>query len=52
MKALIPLLKQQAPRSIKVASLLEKRTERSSGFKANYVGFRSVVPDYDSVFFP
>lgn len=31
------------PASIRVASLLEKRTERSCGFKADYVGFS--VPD-------
>jgi hypothetical protein len=43
MKALIPLLKKENPRSVKVASLLEKRTHRSSGFKAHYAGFS--IPD-------
>eukprot|EP00611_Tribonema_gayanum_P021156 TRINITY_DN4016_c0_g1_i1.p1 TRINITY_DN4016_c0_g1~~TRINITY_DN4016_c0_g1_i1.p1 ORF type:complete len:234 (-),score=52.07 TRINITY_DN4016_c0_g1_i1:435-1136(-) len=43
MQALLPILREQSPKSLKVASLLEKRTERSSGFKANYVGFS--IPD-------
>jgi hypoxanthine-guanine phosphoribosyltransferase len=43
MKALIPLLKKEQPCSVKVASLLEKRTHRSSGFKAHFVGFS--IPD-------
>jgi len=31
------------PASVRVASLLEKRTSKSSGFKADYVGFS--IPD-------
>ena len=41
---LLAYLKDQVkPASIRVASLLEKRTDRSCGFKADYVGFS--VPD-------
>lgn len=36
-------LKQHAPKSIAVASLLEKRTTRSNGFLGDFVGFS--VPD-------
>ena len=43
MTKLIPELQKYAPRSIAVATLLEKRTERSCGFKATYAGFS--VPD-------
>ena len=31
------------PASVRVASLLEKRTSKSCGFKADYVGFS--IPD-------
>ena len=40
---LIPLLATYNPASLKVTSLLEKRTPRSCGFKADFVGFS--VPD-------
>ncbi|KAG5186703.1 phosphoribosyltransferase-like protein [Tribonema minus] len=43
MRALLPVLRKEGPKSLKVASLLEKRTERSCGFKAHYVGFS--IPD-------
>ena len=43
MSMLVPLLVSHAPASVKVASLLEKRTPRSCGFKADFVGFS--VPD-------
>eukprot|EP00598_Pedospumella_elongata_P012900 CAMPEP_0185012568 /NCGR_PEP_ID=MMETSP1098-20130426/98369_1 /TAXON_ID=89044 /ORGANISM="Spumella elongata, Strain CCAP 955/1" /LENGTH=246 /DNA_ID=CAMNT_0027541633 /DNA_START=135 /DNA_END=875 /DNA_ORIENTATION=+ len=44
MSRLLAYLKDQVkPASIRVASLLEKRTDRSCGFKADYVGFS--VPD-------
>ena len=43
MKALIPHLQACEPRSVRVSSLLEKRTTRSNGFKGDYVGFS--VPD-------
>eukprot|EP00128_Syssomonas_multiformis_P007751 Colp12_sorted_trinity150504_noHs@10618 len=44
MSRLLAYLKDHVkPASIRVASLLEKRTERSCGFKADYVGFS--VPD-------
>ena len=43
MTKLIPLLNEHGPKSVRVASLLEKRTSRSCGFKAEYVGFS--VPD-------
>eukprot|EP01138_Halocafeteria_seosinensis_P004545 gb/GECG01004649.1/.p1 GENE.gb/GECG01004649.1/~~gb/GECG01004649.1/.p1 ORF type:complete len:185 (+),score=20.42 gb/GECG01004649.1/:1-555(+) len=42
MQELVPVLKQDA-KSVRVASLLEKRSERSSGFRADYVGFS--IPD-------
>ena len=44
MAKLIPMLSEYAPASVRVASLLEKRTVRSCGFKAEYVGFS--VPDH------
>ena len=40
---LVPLLEQYGPKSVKVASLLEKRTPKSCGFKGDFVGFS--VPD-------
>lgn len=45
MAALLPYLMSQStpPASVKVCTLLEKRTPRSNGFKAHYVGFS--VPD-------
>ena len=43
MSKLIPMLMEHGPKSVRVASLLEKRTQRSCGFKADYVGFS--VPD-------
>lgn len=43
MSALVPLLAEYAPASVRVASLLEKRTAKSCGFKADYVGFS--IPD-------
>lgn len=43
MSRLIPVLLQAKPKSVKVASLLEKRTHKSCGFKADYVGFS--IPD-------
>ena len=43
MTRLIPELQKSSPRSIAVAALLEKRTHKSCGFKAEYVGFS--VPD-------
>jgi hypoxanthine phosphoribosyltransferase len=43
MQALIPMIKSHGPKSVRVAALLEKRTPKSVGFKADYVGFN--VPD-------
>ena len=43
MIALIALLKKYEPNSIKVASLLLKRTERSNGYEPDFVGFS--IPD-------
>ena len=43
MTQLIPVLEKQQPASLKVASLLEKRTSRSCGYKADFVGFS--IPD-------
>ena len=43
MTKLVPLIKEAGAASVKVASLLEKRTERSCGFKGDYIGFS--VPD-------
>ncbi len=43
MSKLIPKLMEFAPKSVKVCTLLEKRTARSCGFKSHYVGFS--VPD-------
>ena len=43
MTKLLPLLQQHQPASIKVASLLEKRTEKSCGYQGDYVGFS--IPD-------
>ena len=44
MSQLVPFLEENAsPASIRVAALMEKRTHRSCGFKADYVGFS--IPD-------
>lgn len=43
MVALIDLLKQYQPNSIKVCSLLLKRTSRSTGYIPDFVGFS--IPD-------
>jgi hypoxanthine phosphoribosyltransferase len=43
MSKLIPYLKQVGAASVKVASLMEKDTHKSCGFKADFAGF--VVPD-------
>ena len=43
MSRLVPYLETLKPKSVKVASLLEKRTSRSCGFLADYVGFS--IPD-------
>jgi hypoxanthine phosphoribosyltransferase len=43
MVALIDLLKQYEPNSIKVCSLLLKRTARSQGYVPDFVGFS--IPD-------
>lgn len=41
---LVPFIEENAsPASIRVASLMEKRTARSCGFKADYTGFS--IPD-------
>lgn len=44
MTRLIPELQKAGAASVKVASLLEKRTDRSCGYKADFVGFS--VPDH------
>lgn len=44
MTRLIPELLKSGAKSVKVASLLEKRTDRSCGYKADFVGFS--VPDH------
>lgn len=36
---LVPLLKKENPKSIKVCTLLDKPSKREIDFKANYVGF-------------
>lgn len=43
MTKLVPLLLQAGAASVRVASLLEKRTPRACGFKGDFVGFS--VPD-------
>jgi len=43
MQKLVPAMKAHGLASVRVASLLEKRTERSCGFKADFVGFS--IPD-------
>lgn len=43
MDSLLPVLEARGTKSLRVTSLLEKRTERSSGYKADYVGFS--IPD-------
>eukprot|EP00743_Colponemidia_sp_Colp-15_P001213 GILK01001333.1.p1 GENE.GILK01001333.1~~GILK01001333.1.p1 ORF type:complete len:250 (-),score=34.66 GILK01001333.1:110-817(-) len=44
MTKLVAELEKYAPASVRVASLLEKRTDRSCGLYADYVGFS--VPDF------
>lgn len=43
MESLLPVLEARGANSVRVTSLLEKRTEQSSGFKGHYVGFS--IPD-------
>ncbi|XP_022249862.1 hypoxanthine-guanine phosphoribosyltransferase-like isoform X2 [Limulus polyphemus] len=43
MQVLLEILEKKQPKSIKVASLLVKRTSSSSGFQPDYVGFE--IPD-------
>lgn len=43
MTKLVPYLMEHGARSVKVCTLLQKRTTRSVGFKGDYVGFD--VPD-------
>ncbi|CAM9559788.1 unnamed protein product, partial [Hapterophycus canaliculatus] len=43
MDSLLPVLEARGANSVRVTSLLEKRTELSSGFKGHYVGFS--IPD-------
>ena len=38
------ILNEKAPKSVRVASLLEKRTPKSNGFKGDFVGFD--IPDH------
>ena len=43
MTSLLPVLEARGANSVRVTSLLEKRTSRSCGFKGHYVGFS--IPD-------
>ena len=43
MSSLLPVLEARGTKSLRVTSLLEKRTARSCGYKADYVGFS--IPD-------
>lgn len=43
MESLLPVLEARGANSVRVTSLLEKRTELSSGFRGHYVGFS--IPD-------
>ncbi len=43
MRSLLPELAKHGPTSVRVGALLEKRTPKSCGFKADYAGFS--VPD-------
>ena len=43
MLQLVPYLQQYGPKTVRVATLLEKRTPKSKGFKADYIGFS--IPD-------
>ena len=43
MARLVPLLNEYEPESVRVTSLLEKRTSKSCGFEADFVGFS--IPD-------
>ena len=40
---LVPYLKSFGPATVRVATLLQKRTPKSNGFVAEYVGF--TIPD-------
>ena len=42
MQKLVPILQEEAS-SVHVASLLEKKTDRSCGFQGDYIGFK--IPD-------
>ena len=44
MTKLIPEINKFGPRSVKVASLLEKRLDKSSAYKADFVGFS--IPNF------
>ncbi|CAM9270350.1 unnamed protein product [Discosporangium mesarthrocarpum] len=43
MSSLLPVLEARGANSVRVASLLEKRTDKSCGYKADYTGFS--IPD-------
>ena len=43
MSHLVPYLQTFGPSSVRVATLLQKRTPKSNGFVADYVGFS--IPD-------
>ncbi len=43
MSMLIPHLQQYEPTTVRVATLLQKRTPKSNGFRADFVGFS--IPD-------
>lgn len=43
MSMLVPYLQQYSPKSVRVATLLQKRTPKSCGFKADFTGFE--IPD-------
>jgi len=44
MAKLVPHLQTMGPASVKVATLLQKRTPRASGFIGDYIGF--TIPDH------
>ena len=43
MSLLVPFLEQYSPATVRVATLLQKRTPKSVGFVADYTGFS--IPD-------
>ena len=43
MSKVIPMLREYCPKSVKVATLLQKRTPKSCGLQGDYVGFS--IPD-------